>query len=145
MDTSVADRLRGVLLQHFRNPALPPVGPGGGPPVFRRNRTCGDRVEIRIAAESGVVASVEGLVEGCAVTTGLASLLAMQLPGMGCAAAAHLLDSLDAAMEGGGPLEEIETALGDLAAVALLRDLPARRECGRIVTAACREALEEAR
>lgn len=88
---------------------------------------------------------LEYAAEGCAVTTGLASVLSTTLPGKPVGELVDLVnDLLKALDDAGDPDAELRMRAGDAVAALAVRALPTRRACARIVLEAVREAVETA-
>lgn len=134
---------REVILDHHRFPR-------GRGPVERVdasaegiNPSCGDEVQVQLQLEDGRVAGVSVDGAGCAISTASGSILAEMLNGLSLEQARALADRLMAMMRGRDPDEEID--LGDLEALAGVRQFPARIKCALLPWMAMLQALDEER
>lgn len=138
--TAFEEGLKAVLLRHYRHPRGTPVETlEGSGCISRRNRTCGDRVTFRVRVRGETIEALDYAVEGCAVTSGLASILSEALPGRTVAESSDVMRQLRDSIQGEREETPDRAALfGDLAAALAVRDLTSRRECATIVLdAAC--------
>ncbi|MGF1530913.1 MAG: iron-sulfur cluster assembly scaffold protein [Puniceicoccaceae bacterium] len=138
---------RDLLLRHFRSPEGDPLPDGAGwGEVEKRNRTCGDRVGFSAILEGDRVERLLYRVEGCAVTTGLASIVSKGARGKEVETMLAQLGELADGLRSEGESEPMPSPdpYGELGAALAVRDLPSRRNCALIVLEASREALRQA-
>lgn len=76
------DLYRSIIMSHYRSS---PYRHGMENPSFRSgevNRTCGDKVELFLRIEDGVIADASFLGEGCSLCMASASILCQELKGL---------------------------------------------------------------
>jgi SUF system FeS assembly protein, NifU family len=129
-----------VILDHNRNPRN-----------FRRiepashraqghNPLCGDRVEVFLLVEDGVVKDIAFEGDGCAISTASASLMTEQLKGKSVAQAQALFDRFhDLLTTEAEPTED----LGKLGVLAGVREFPTRVKCATLPWHTLQAALRQ--
>ncbi len=119
-----------VILDHNRNPRN-----------FRRvedaNRTadgynplCGDRIELFVRVQDGVIADIGFQGAGCAISQASASLMTSAVKGKSTEEAERLFRAFHGMVTGEGAAEASE--LGKLAALGGVRQFPARVKCANL-------------
>ncbi len=126
----IRDLYRDVILDHNRKPRnfgvlAPPARQATG-----HNPLCGDRLEVYVRLEGERIAEVSFEGKGCAISVASASLMTEAVKGRTTAEADaiyrnihHVLTAHDA---------PVEASLGKLAALAGVRDFPARVKCASL-------------
>lgn len=133
------DLFQAVLLDHARRPRnqrrlenTTIIGEGNNP-------LCGDRCTVYLDVADGIVRVVAFEGAGCAIMLASASLMTLALAGktkdqaQAVAEQFHTLLTTDA---------EVDDSLGDLTALAGVRDLPSRIKCALLPWHALRAALK---
>jgi nitrogen fixation NifU-like protein len=126
----VSDDLRAlyqsIILDHNRRPrnfrTIEDAAHADG-----HNPLCGDRLTVYVRLEDGRIADASFQGTGCAIAKASASLMTEAVVGRTPADAAALVDRVRGLVspEGGEPVEP----LGDLAALAGVRQVPVRATC----------------
>ncbi len=134
---------REVVMEHHRCPQ-------GRTPLLRidahadgQNPVCGDQVSIGLQLDGDRIEHVSVNGHGCAISTASGSILAEMLEGLSLHQARHLADQLVALMHGKELDEEID--LGDLDALAGVRQFPARIKCALLPWMTMIQALDSGR
>jgi nitrogen fixation protein NifU and related proteins len=128
-----------TILRHARDPIgrrLP--YPASGTAV-RDNPLCGDRVEVAVAIDAGVLRELGFEGRGCALTIASASMMVAALSGRPLGAAEGLSELLLDVVERRGA--DWPSALGELAAFAPVIRHPSRTGCVCLPWQALRGAL----
>jgi nitrogen fixation protein NifU and related proteins len=130
---------REVVMEHHRHPQ-------GREPLERvdvsadgSNPVCGDRVAIGLQLDGDEIVDVSVDGEGCAISTASGSILAEMLVGLTLERARRLADQLVEMMH--GRETEADLALGDLEALAGVRQFPARIKCALLPWTTMLQAL----
>ena len=143
METGELDDLyRDAILDHSRNPRNPE--PLVNPDLSGRavNPFCGDEVDLQINLDKGRVSRVGEQGQGCSINQATSSLLSEVLRGKSIEEIAVVAD-LFKRMMGGETLSDGESgALGDLTALAGVREFPIRIKCALLAWSALEEALD---
>lgn len=149
--TAVSDDLRDlyqeVILEHARSPrnrrALDPSDPA----VHKAegfNRLCGDRLNVYVRVEDGIVqdACFEG--SGCAISTASASLMTQTVKGRSESEVEALFRGFHALVTEGAEAAAAasDAALGKLEIFAGVREFPARVKCASLAWHTVHAALK---
>ncbi len=141
------------ILEHFREPHhFGPLDPHDGS-AEGDNPHCGDRVKVYVRLAEGpdgeepalAAISFEGV--GCAISRASASMMTDLLEGRSLSEAEGLKARFLALMDPQGPgaTDGDEDALGDLVALAGVRQYPARVPCATLAWDAFQRAVQAAR
>ena len=132
-----SDLYRDLVIAHNRAPRR--FAPITGPTHAGRgaNQMCGDDLGVQLRVADGRILDLGFDGEGCAVSIAAASMLGELLAGAEVARHAALREAF-ARLLGGG---EADPALGELRALAGLRDHPARQRCAWLAFDAVSSAL----
>lgn len=135
------DLYQAVLLDHARHPRnnhrlenATAIGEGNDP-------LCGDRCTVYLDVAGGVIKNMSFDGAGCAIMLATASLMTLALAGKTMEQAQAVAEQFDEMLASGGLDDD---NLGDLAALAGVRDLPSRIKCATLPWWAMRKAIEEA-
>lgn len=121
---------RDVILDHNKRPR------NFGPlePVDARadghNPLCGDRLTVYLQLDGDRIRDVHFDGKGCAISVASASLMTEAVKGKDRGAVAELFDEVHATLT--GEKAEAPASLGKLAALAGVRDFPARVKCASL-------------
>lgn len=135
----LSDLYREVILDHYRRPrgrkelACPDVTEEG------QNPLCGDEVRVSLQFEGDVVKDVAVTGRGCAISTAAGSMLAELLPGKSREEAELLAEFVRRMMR--GEVDPGELDVGDLDALAGVRQFPVRVKCALLAWVTLAEAL----
>jgi nitrogen fixation NifU-like protein len=99
---------------------------------------CGDRCTVYLYVAGGVIKEVSFEGAGCAIMMPTASLMTLALMGKTKEQAQVVAEQFGEMLMEGGPVDD---NLGDLAALAGVRDLPNRIKCALLPWRAMREAI----
>jgi nitrogen fixation NifU-like protein len=138
------DLYREVILDHYRRPRgreplqCPDVENEGLNPV------CGDEVKLALKFDGDKVSDVSVSGRGCAISTAAGSMLAEVLPGKSRQEVEELMQTVKCMMRGEVDLEDLTGKLdvGDLDALAGVRQFPVRVKCALLAWVTLAEALK---
>ncbi len=120
---------RGTVLDHNRNPRNFRRIPSANRQATGHNPLCGDKVTVYLQMETdGRISDAAFEAIGCAISLASASMLTERIRGTKLADARHLIDDVDAMFAG----RTRERDIGDLAALAGVRDYPSRVRCATL-------------
>jgi nitrogen fixation NifU-like protein len=105
------------------------------------NPLCGDAITLFIQVADGAIADISFEANGCAISVASASLMSEMLRGKSIAAAQEIFDNFHAMLTEGRPANE---ALGELQALAGVRQFPIRIKCATLAWHALKDALNKA-
>ena len=139
MNAELQELYQDVILDHNRRPrnfrALQPARTAEG-----FNPLCGDHFTVYLRVEDGIIADLGFQGAGCAISKASASLMTESLKGKSAADATALLDRFLRMIT--SPPDSPVTDLGKLAALAGVRQFPARVKCASLAWHTLRAALD---
>ena len=136
--SGLQDLYQEVILDHNRRPrnfrALT-----GGRQAEGHNPLCGDRLTVYVRVEDGAIADVGFQGSGCAIAKASASLMTETVKGQTLSDASALLERFRRMMMAppGSPVDQ----LGELAALAGVRQFPTRVKCATLAWHALQAAM----
>lgn len=137
-----ADLYQDIILEHSRTPRNHGTLVPCDCQATAYNPVCGDEVEVYLILNDQRVADVRFSGQGCALSRASASLMTEHLKGMTVDTARRtvhrLLTILSASTE--DPTTANESLPGDIAALTVVRNFPARIQCVTL----CWKAMDEA-
>ena len=131
-----------VILDHRRNPRNP--GRIDDADIFMDgvNPFCGDEIHLQIKlGPDGRVAQVGFQGEGCSINQATGSMLSEAIKGLTLGEAATLSDQFHEVMEGAEPSQEQLACLGELGALAKVREFPVRIKCALLAWSTLEDGL----
>jgi nitrogen fixation protein NifU and related proteins len=135
--TTVSALYQSTVLEHNRAPRRFGALPAHTHAADGENARCGDRLRCELVLEGDRIAALRFAGEPCAIATAAASMLGECAEGTSRAAFERLHESFRAMLASGGD----DAALGELAALAELRNFPARQQCALLPFATLAAAL----
>jgi nitrogen fixation protein NifU and related proteins len=139
MNTELQELYQDVILDHNRRPrnfrALDPARSAEG-----FNPLCGDHFTVYARVEDGTIADLGFQGSGCAISKASASLMTESLKGKSAADATALLERFLRMIT--SPPDRPVADLGKLAALAGVRQFPARVKCASLAWHTLRAALD---
>ena len=107
------------------------------------NPLCGDKLTLYLKTEDDVIADVSFNGSGCAISVASASLMTDSLKGKTIKEAEQLFENFhDLTMQEENPGEEQMQSLGKLAALAGVKEYPARVKCATLCWHTLHSALQ---
>jgi len=132
-----------VILDHNRNPrnfkALDPHSHHAS----GHNPLCGDKLELYLRIESGIISDISFVGSGCAISTSSASLMTQFLKGKTLVEARTYFESFHDLVTGTALSDYDLEKLGKLAVFAGVQEFPARIKCASLSWHTLMNALEE--
>lgn len=126
------DLYRDVILDHNKHPRnfgrLDPCDTSAD----GNNPLCGDRLTLTLRLEGERVSDIRFEGKGCAISTASASLMTEAVKGKDGASISHLRELVHQALTAHGDAAAPSPELGKLAALAGVRDYPARVKCASL-------------
>ncbi len=126
------DLYRDVILDHNKNPRnfgkLEPCDTSAD----GHNPLCGDRLTLTLRLEGDTVSDVRFEGKGCAISTASASLMTEAVKGKDGVSIKHLSELVHQALTAHGDDSAPPAELGKLAALAGVREYPARVKCASL-------------
>jgi nitrogen fixation protein NifU and related proteins len=136
--SGLQDLYQEVILDHNRRPrnfrAL-----AGGRQAEGHNPLCGDRLTVYVRVEDGAIADVGFQGSGCAIAKASASLMTESVKGQTLSDASALLERFRRMMT--APPDSPVDQLGELAALAGVRQFPTRVKCATLAWHALHAAM----
>lgn len=129
---------RQVILEHSRRPHNRGELPGATHTEGGHNVSCGDRVQVQLRVQGGLIEDARFTAEGCAISVASASLLTGLLRGQTPTEALALVGAFSRMLQSG----EADPALGEAAALRGVHDLPTRIKCAALPWQTVRVLLE---
>ncbi len=124
------DLYRDVILDHNKRPrnfgALDPADVRAD----GHNPLCGDRLTLTVRLDDGRIGDIRFEGKGCAISTASASLMTEAVKGLDLAAVGRLRDTVQHALTEHDYV--VPPELGKLAALAGVREFPARVKCATL-------------
>ncbi len=118
------DRANEILLEHRRHPRHHGLLEGATVDVTDRTPVCGDEVRLMVRLEGDRAAEIHFVAQACSVATASASLLAEHLSGRTIPEIRERIAAVRALVAG-----QDRPELGDVTALAIVRQYPTRRAC----------------
>jgi nitrogen fixation NifU-like protein len=106
------------------------------------NPTCGDRIQLQLKVENGIVTDVKFDGEGCSISMSSASMMSQAIKGQQVAKALKMADVFSKMMLG-EDYDDTGLDLGDIEALAGVAKFPARIKCATLCWKAMQKGLHE--
>jgi len=126
----LADLYRDVIVDHNRRPRNRGALPGATHRAEGNNPLCGDQLRVSIEMKGDRIDELRFEGTGCAISTASASLMSEAVRGRTRAEAAELFDAMHRMLTTPGAAPD--PGLGKLAALAGVREFPARVKCASL-------------
>ena len=126
----LAELYRDVIVDHNRRPRNRGPLPSANHRAEGNNPLCGDQLRIYVDVEHDIIRDLRFEGTGCAISTASASLMSEAVKGKTRAEAAALFGAVHRMLTGTGSAGAAE--LGKLAALAGVREFPARVKCASL-------------
>ena len=130
--SSLDDLYRRVIMDHYQNPRNRGELDGDSVTINLNNPTCGDRIQIQLHIEDGLIQDAKFLGEGCSISLSSASMMTQAVKGTTVEEALVLADIFSRLMKGEDIVEEEDIDLGDIEALQGVSKFPARIKCATL-------------
>lgn len=125
----LADLYRDVIVDHNRSPRNRGRLPGATHSALGNNPLCGDQLRVDVEVADDVIRDLRFESSGCAISTASASLMSEAVKGKSRAETAKLFGAVHRMLTGDATGA---AHLGKLAALAGVREFPARVKCASL-------------
>jgi len=139
--TDLRELYQQVVLDHNRSPRNFRSIPHATRTAEGTNPLCGDQIMLYVVLEGDLIRDVAFTGSGCAISQASASLMTAAVKGKRKEEAEALFRAFHAMVTGGPESEPDTSALGKLAALAGVRQFPARVKCANLAWHTLHEAL----
>lgn len=129
-----------VILDHYKHPRNRGSLEGADRHAEGFNPLCGDEVRIELILDGDVVRDVRFDGQGCAISTASASLMTEAIQGKTVAEAEEIIGTFQAMVTNTGE-HQSDPDMGELEALAGVREHPVRIKCATLPWHALRAAL----
>ncbi|SHH33001.1 Fe-S cluster assembly sulfur transfer protein SufU [Virgibacillus chiguensis] len=129
---------RQVIMDHYKNPRNKGNLDGDTLTVDMNNPTCGDRIQLNMQVEDGIVKDAKFEGEGCSISMASASMMTQAIKGLEVEKALKMSEMFSKMMLG----EDVDTTgldVGDIEALQGVSKFPARIKCATL----CWKAMEK--
>ncbi|SEQ29134.1 Fe-S cluster assembly sulfur transfer protein SufU [Piscibacillus halophilus] len=136
---------RQVIMDHYKNPRNRGKLEGDHITVELNNPTCGDRIDLQLKINDGVVEDAKFEGEGCSISLSSASMMTQVIIGKKVEDALKISQMFSDMMLG----EEVDTndynleELGDIQALQGVSKFPARIKCATLAWKAMEQGVEK--
>lgn len=134
---------REVILDHFQNPRHHGTLPQPTVSVDGKNPLCGDEITLQLVVDNGVIKEVAWSGKGCAISQASVSVLTENVVGKTISEAKSMIENVKGVMKGNVEAESLN--MGDLEALAGVRQFPVRIKCALLGWTTLDEAFKELR
>lgn len=132
---------RQVIMDHYKNPRNKGVLDDSSLTINMNNPTCGDRIQLSLKIENGIVVDAKHEGEGCSISMSSASMMTQAIKGKKTEDALKLAQTFSDMMQG----KDIDTDddLGDIEALHGVCKFPARIKCATLAWKAMEKGIEK--
>ncbi|GAB2544292.1 Fe-S cluster assembly sulfur transfer protein SufU [Gracilibacillus alcaliphilus] len=131
---------RQVIMNHYKNPRNRGTLTEESVTIDMNNPTCGDRIELHLQIENGIVKDAKFEGEGCSISMSSASMMTQAIKGKKKDEAIYM-SSIFSKMMLGEDVEDVEIDLGDIEALQGVSKFPARIKCATLAWKAMEKAV----
>ncbi len=131
-----------VILDHHKRPRNFRVLEGANRRAVGHNPLCGDKINLYLKVEDGIVRDVGFQGSGCAISTASASMMTESLKGKTEAEVEELFQRFHDLVTGKLTSDAELSSLGKLAVFSGVREYPVRVKCASLCWHTMRAALE---
>ncbi|WP_079478338.1 Fe-S cluster assembly sulfur transfer protein SufU [Halobacillus salinus] len=133
---------RQVIMDHYKNPRNRGAIEGDHMTVDMNNPTCGDRIQLQLQVEDGVVKDAKFDGEGCSISLSSASMMTQAIKGKPVDDALKMSEIFSELMQG-NDVEDESIDLGDIEALQGVSKFPARIKCATLAWKAMEKGVDE--
>lgn len=133
---------RQVIMDHYKNPRNKGIlEEDGSLTINMNNPTCGDRIQLTMKVQDGIVTDSKFEGEGCSISMSSASMMTQAIKGRKIEDALKLSSIFSDMMQGKEYDDNID--LGDIEALQGVSKFPARIKCATLAWKAMEKGLNE--
>ncbi|KHE72034.1 Fe-S cluster assembly sulfur transfer protein SufU [Halobacillus sp. BBL2006] len=133
---------RQVIMDHYKNPRNRGSIEGDHMTVDMNNPTCGDRIQLQLQVDEGVVKDAKFDGEGCSISLSSASMMTQAIKGKPIDEALRMSEIFSDLMQG-KEIDEEDIDLGDIEALQGVSKFPARIKCATLAWKAMEKGVDE--
>ncbi|WP_060679817.1 Fe-S cluster assembly sulfur transfer protein SufU [Virgibacillus halodenitrificans] len=133
---------RQVIMDHYKNPRNKGVIEGDVLTVDMNNPTCGDRIQLQLQVEEGIVQEAKFDGEGCSISMASASMMTQAVKGKKIDDALEMSE-LFSKMMLGEDVDMDKLSLEDIEALQGVAKFPARIKCATLAWKAMEKGVNE--
>ncbi|CDQ19333.1 nitrogen fixation protein NifU [Halobacillus karajensis] len=133
---------RQVIMDHYKNPRNRGSIEGNPMTVDMNNPTCGDRIQLQLLVDDGIVKDAKFDGEGCSISLSSASMMTQAVKGKPVDEALKMSELFSDLMQG-KDIDEEDIDLGDIEALQGVSKFPARIKCATLAWKAMEKGVEE--
>jgi len=141
MSSNLDNLYRRVIMDHYKNPRNRGILEDGSHTINMNNPTCGDRIQLTMKVEDGIVKNANYEGEGCSISMSSASMMTQAIKGKKVEEALKLATIFSDMMLGKEYDEDLD--LGDIEALQGVSKFPARIKCATLAWKAMEKGLKE--
>ncbi|WHY85288.1 SUF system NifU family Fe-S cluster assembly protein [Neobacillus novalis] len=141
MSSNLDALYRRVIMDHYKKPRNRGVLEDGSHTINMNNPTCGDRIQLSLKVEDGIVVDAKQEGEGCSISMSSASMMTQAIKGKKVEDALVLSKVFSDMMQGKEIEEDLD--LGDIEALQGVSKFPARIKCATLAWKAMEKGLKE--
>ena len=132
---------RRVIMDHYKKPRNWGVLEDDSVTINMNNPTCGDRIQLSLKVDDGIVVDAKFEGEGCSISMSSASMMTQAIKGKKIEDALKLAEIFSDMMQGKDYDEDVH--LGDIEALQGVSKFPARIKCATLAWKAMEKGLKE--
>ena len=132
---------RQVIMDHYKKPRNRGVLGDDSVTVDLNNQTCGDRIQLTMKVEDGIVQDAKFEGEGCSISMSSASMMTQAVKGKKVEEALKLSTIFSNMMQGKEYDDSVD--LGDIEALQGVSKFPARIKCATLAWKAMEKGLHD--
>ncbi|MCT1904388.1 Fe-S cluster assembly sulfur transfer protein SufU [Oceanobacillus sojae] len=131
---------RQVIMDHYKNPRNKGTLEKDSVTVDMNNPTCGDRIQLQLDIQNGIVKDAKFQGEGCSISMASASMMTQAIKGLEVETALKMSEMFSKMMLG----EDIDSEdMGDIEALQGVSQFPARIKCATLAWKAMEKGVHE--
>lgn len=131
---------RQVIMDHYKNPRNRGTLEGDSVIVDMNNPTCGDRIQLQLYVEDGIVQDAKYEGEGCSISMSSASMMTQAIKGKKIEEALEMSHTFSDMMLG----NDVDTEeMGDIEALQGVSKFPARIKCATLAWKAMEKGVHD--
>ncbi|MEC3884550.1 SUF system NifU family Fe-S cluster assembly protein [Halobacillus sp. HZG1] len=132
---------RQVIMDHYKNPRNRGSIEGNPMTVDMNNPTCGDRIQLQLLVDDGIVKDAKFDGEGCSISLSSASMMTQAIKGKPVDEALKMSELFSDLMQG-KDIDEENLDLGDIEALQGVSKFPARIKCATLAWKAMEKGVD---
>jgi nitrogen fixation NifU-like protein len=136
------DLYRRVIMDHYKSPRnRGTFDSSRAVTIDLNNPTCGDKIQLQMQIEEGIVKDAKFTGEGCSISLSSASMMTDAVKGKTLEAALEMAENFSGLMKG----QSVEFEYEDIEALSGVNKFPARIKCATLAWNALRKGIEHSK